>query len=321
MTGRRLAVGWFRASSTDETRRTARREWWRLAFYALIGHAAKGYVWVELARRRQRGRCGCLAGALAKFLALGRLPGSADGGRSADELVCIYTVANRLEDLIDDGAMVAVVLVITDAHHPPSRREAQALGDVRLGCRLRVDAPDAFDDTIVKLLARSRHLPPLFGLDPELVKELVVVRCGIAEVLVELEEGHGGEIGQVASRVALEVGREAEDELEVDRIVVWRLPLEDLGIGAHHVAAVEAGEDEAVVAVQQVGHRLEQHLLDAVRQIHLFDLDIERSPCCHGRIAFEIVYVRRIDVAFETAVALAERSIRQQLTVQDDEVE
>ena len=300
-------------SSSVQSGRPARYERRRLSFDAMIGHTAERHGWIEGLRciamrdstRGSRGcrgrqrRCGCwrLSGFLAALFPFGCFPGGSNGRRCADQLVSLDAVPDGLEDLFHDGAVVPVVLVITNAHHPPSGWQRQSSGKIGFGSWLRIDTPDAFDNAIIKLLSRFHHLPPLFGLDPQFVKELVFFRSRIAEVLVQLEKGHDAKVWQVPARIALQIGREAKHQLEIDCVFIWGLPLEDLGVSAHDVPAVEAGKDETVVAVQKVGHGLVQHHLNAIGQVHLLDLDVERAPGCSCRVAFEIVEIRRINEA------------------------
>lgn len=56
----------------------------------------------------------------------------------------------------------------------------------------------------------------------------------------------------------------SQPQANVDRVLLWGLPLEDVRVGAVLVRRVAAGEDEAVVAVLQAGEHALEHHLDAV---------------------------------------------------------
>lgn len=62
-------------------------------------------------------------------------------------------------------------------------------------------------------------LPLSLG-DSHHVKELVLL---LAHPLMELEDGHGGEVGRDGGG---RMRREMEGELEIDRVLGWRFPLE-----------------------------------------------------------------------------------------------
>lgn len=116
--------------------------------------------------------------------------------------------------------------------------------------------------------------------------------------------------------------REVETQPEIDRVVVGRLPLEDVRVGAELVGTGAAGEDEAVVVVLEAREDLLEHELDGVRELHLLHLDLEGlKPELLG-VLLEEVLVGLQQMIAEVGQPLVERLAHQLgLAVEREQVE
>jgi hypothetical protein len=113
---------------------------------------------------------------------------------------------------------------------------------------------------------------------------------------------------------------EVELPAEVDRVLLGGLPLEDVGVGAVLVLGAQAGEDEAVVAVVQVGYDLAKHHFGAVGELVLLHAEDEGLVGLFLRVLFEQFLVRLEDLGMEIAKALLQTSAHERCAVQDEAV-
>lgn len=245
---------------------------------------------------------------------LSRLPLVPDSRPRLLEHLLRDGVVYALDDLVDDGDVVGVVLVVAEAVHAP----AAALVDVALD--------DAADQRVPE---RLEGFPLVLGQEEVSVFD-VRVGAALHLALREDEQLRGRHALVVYVGLVHALGavllvrldrREAELQLEVHRVLVRRLPLEDVLVGAALVRRLAAGEDEPVVAVRQVRQHLAEHLDHAVGELHLLHDKLERLELGLVGVFLEDLAVRGVDLLVEVCEPLVEGPLQKGHSVQCEAVE
>lgn len=242
---------------------------------------------------------------------LAGLPVIPYGLGGAEQVLLGDAVADAIDDVVHDGDVVALGLVVAEAV------EAPPLLGVHVG----------LDDALVEGVAEALEGLPLGVLEVHVGVVLVAVGPAAAVVGEQLDgglglvvdEGAGDALGALPL-VGLD-GGEGEPPDEVDRVLLGVLPLENVRVGAGLVLALEAGEDEAVVAVLEVADDLVEHHLDAVGELHGLLVDEEGLVLALARELVHEAAVGLEDLLLEVAQALAELAVHEDLAVEDETVE
>lgn len=224
------------------------------------------------------------------------------------ELVAGDGVLYTIQDAVHDRDVVTIRLVVAEPV------EAPAL----LGVHVHLD------DAVVEGLPEALEDVPLGVLEVQRREVVVAAAAVVGEEVdggraVVVDEGLGDAVGALLV-VGLDEG-EFQLPDEVDRVLVGLLPLEDVGVGAGLVLAVEGGEDEAVVVVlEALDDLLEEHA-DAVGHLHGLEVDEEGLVLLLLGVVVQQLLVGPEDLLLEVAEALRELALHQRLTVQREAVE
>lgn len=222
-------------------------------------------------------------------------------------------VMYALDDLINNSDVVGMVLVVPEPVHAPPA----PLVDITLY------------DAAHKRVAQPLQGVPLVFCHEQLPVLDVRVRPALDLPLREDEQLRGGDALVVdvglcdALGAVLLVGLyqgEIQLQLEVDRVLVRGLPLEDVLVRAALVRRLAARKNQPVVAVRQVRQHLAEHLDHAVRELHLLHDQLERlEPRLLG-VLLEHLAVRGVDLLVEVGEALVEGPLEERHAVQGEAV-
>lgn len=240
------------------------------------------------------------------------LPVVADLAGDGDEVLLADAVLDALQDAHDGGRVVGLVLVVAEADDVP---------DALL-------VAEALDDAVVEGVVEALERLPLVLGDVDVGEALVLVGARVALVDEDLGAGHvvvvdpglGDALGAVLV-VGLDPVLEEQPEAAVDGVLLRGLPLKNVGVGAGLVGRVAAGEDEAVVAVRQVGEDLPEHHLDAVAELEGLHLDEEGLELPLLGELLEQLLVGVEEARLDVRDPLVQRPVHEAVAGQDEAVE
>lgn len=240
------------------------------------------------------------------------LPVVADLAGDGDEVLLADAILDALQDAHDGGRVVGLVLVVAEANDVP---------DALL-------VAEALDDAVVEGIVKALERLPLVLRDVHVGEALVLVGARVALVDEDLGAGHvvvvdpglGDALGAVLV-VGLDPVLEEQPEAAVDGVLLRGLPLKNVGVGAGLVGRVAAGEDEAVVAVRQVGEDLPEHHLHAVAELEGLHLDEEGLELPLLGELLEQLLVGVEEARLDVRDPLVQRPVHEAVAGQDEAVE
>lgn len=238
------------------------------------------------------------------------LPGGPDGIECSDQVLLGDCIFNALKHTIHHRDVIGMLFVVSETWCTVFVHFWSPIARLFL-------AP-ALDDFVIEGFGQGFHGVP-FPVGEVQVGEITVV----VVVAVENEKLDLGLLVKVLvlSIFVFQFRESANLQFEVDGVLVRRLPLENMLIGATNIRSILASEDQAVVAMRQVGQYVLEHFRRSVGGTRLLRLDLKRlGAIVLGEVLCKLL-VGPDDASEDFVDAIAILALGDVLPAQDQDVE